>query len=99
MNRLIAIFVLILLLGLSWDSPVQAAICQETGKHRICLGEIKRSAKYFWEYRASVTIDGQKVPRKVYNCRDRLRYDKKGNSVPFEQGGAGELICGLVNQR
>lgn len=73
--------------------PAQAAFCRNLNKHEICILEIKRSAKNYWEYRASVQEDGVKRPIEVYNCRDRTHTCNDGITVPFEPNSAGELIC------
>ncbi|MFH7245477.1 MAG: hypothetical protein ACHWZW_21795 [Spirulina sp.] len=59
--------VLVLLVG---PSPAAAALaCQTVGDHRLCLETAKRSAKYFWQYQAAVTVDGQPLPIQRYDCR------------------------------
>lgn len=75
--------------------PAEAAFCRTTAEHRICILEIKRSAKNYWEYRAAISIDGQTRPIEVYNCRERVRVLANG-VVPFVANGAGELICRTV---
>ncbi len=86
---------LLLLLTLSFAValPAEASFCRNSNDHSICILSIKRSAKYHWEYRAAVSIDGVERPIEVYNCRDRLRVRKEGTVVPFEANGPGELIC------
>lgn len=73
--------------------PVQAAFCRNLNNHEICILEIKRSAKNYWEYRASVKEDGVKRPIEVYNCRDRTHTRNDGTTIPFEPNSAGALIC------
>lgn len=73
-----------------------AASCTTTSSHTICVNRIKRSAKQFWEYRAAVTVDGVDREVEVYNCRDRQRVNSEGRVVPFELGGAGEVICKML---
>ena len=89
------ILCLILLFNLSWfvKSPVSAFHCHTYQNHEICLVKIKRSAKNYWEYRASVTFDGVKRPIEVYNCRTQKRINKDNKKVPFQIGGVGEFIC------
>ncbi|HHP7232667.1 MAG TPA: hypothetical protein ACFCUY_17650 [Xenococcaceae cyanobacterium] len=76
-------------------SPVEAAVCRNLDGHQICIVQIKRSAKNYWEYRAIVSIDGKKRPREIYNCRDKytIEYDKA--VIPFKKNSPGELICSL----
>lgn len=75
---------------------IAAPICRMTPTHDICILSIKRSAKYHWQYRAAVNIDGQVRPVERYNCRRRVRIRKDGKVVPFETDGAGQLICTLL---
>jgi hypothetical protein len=84
---------LCLALSLAVTFPAEAAFCRQSSDRLICIVSIKRSAKNYWEYRASVSVDGIKRPIEVYNCRDRIRIRKDGAVVPFESDGAGELIC------
>ncbi|WAL59684.1 hypothetical protein [Thermocoleostomius sinensis] len=80
-------------------SPAQAALyCRSTGEHTICILSIKRSAKNYWEYRASVRVDGVERPIELYNCRDRLRTQRDGTTLPFEPAGAGTVICHLFDR-
>ncbi|WP_446359065.1 hypothetical protein [Coleofasciculus sp. G2-EDA-02] len=83
------------LLILSWTVafPAEASVCRTIKDHHICILSIKRSAKYYWQYRAAVSIDGVKRPVEIYNCRDRTRIRQDGVVVSFEPDGAGELIC------
>ena len=73
-----------------------APTCRTVNNHTICLLTIKRSAKNYWEYRASVKIDDQVFPVERYNCRDRVKTDKSGHTIPFQPNGAGPLICQLL---
>ena len=92
--------VLLILIGsLTVAFPAEAAFCRTLNDHAICILQIKRSAKYHWEYRASVSIDGVARPVEIYNCRDRLWTRKDGRELRFEPNGAGDLICNLVNKR
>jgi hypothetical protein len=75
------------------DPPGLAASCRTLGDRQICILRIQRSAKNYWEYRASVQIDGVTRPIELYNCRDRIRIRQDKKVVPFEPNGAGELIC------
>ncbi|WP_206603047.1 hypothetical protein [Leptolyngbya ohadii] len=88
---LLGIVVMPLWLGLI---PVaQAASCHSVNDRTICIVEIKRSAKYPWEYRVSLSQDGVKQPQELYNCRDRVRVGADGVAVPFAAEGNGEWIC------
>ncbi|MGK7890960.1 MAG: hypothetical protein AB4042_16640 [Leptolyngbyaceae cyanobacterium] len=74
-----------------------APICRQVGDHQVCILDIKRSAKNYWEYRAVVKIDDEPQPKAVYNCRDRTRtLPKTGQVVPFDPEGGGLLICQIL---
>ncbi|GAB4293182.1 MAG: hypothetical protein Fur0025_29350 [Oscillatoriaceae cyanobacterium] len=76
--------------------PAAASFCRQVNKRLICIISIERSAKYHWEYRAAVKIDGVARPIELYNCRQRVRVGKNGQVVRFEPHGAGELICSTL---
>jgi hypothetical protein len=78
--------------------PAQAAICRTVNEHNICILKIKRSAKYHWEYRAAVSIDGVARPLEIYNCRDRLWSRQDGKQIRFQPNSPGDLICSLVKK-
>jgi len=78
--------------------PTNAATCRKYFDRDICILDIKRSAKYYWEYRAVVSIDSQRQPLQKYDCRHQVRIQHNGKVVPFEKGGAGELICKLLDR-
>jgi hypothetical protein len=92
-------FLLFLLLWLAMPLPAEAAFCRHSKSHDICILDIKRSAKNYWEYRAAVKVDEVERPIEVYNCRDRTRTRQDGIVVPFEPNGAGEVICQLFKQK
>ncbi|MCD8485363.1 MAG: hypothetical protein LRZ84_01080 [Desertifilum sp.] len=94
MKYLILALIWILTIGIA--PPAEAALCRTIAEHQICLISVKRSAKYFWEYRAIVQIDGKTRPLEVYNCRDRTRIREDGIAVPFEPSDAGGLICNVL---
>ncbi|MEA5468562.1 hypothetical protein [Spirulina sp. 06S082] len=85
--------ILLFVLFFTIASPADAAFCQQKGDRQICILQIKRSAKNYWEYRVKVSIDGKVKPIEIYNCRDRLRVDKHGQVIPFSSEGSGEYIC------
>lgn len=95
---MLAIALAFLLLAVAPSLPVRAAeICRQMGDREVCVLEIERSAKYYWRYRAQVSVDGRSRPTEVYDCRRRLRIQRDKTTVPFARDGAGELICGLLN--
>ncbi|MBP0019213.1 MAG: hypothetical protein J7647_16885 [Cyanobacteria bacterium SBLK] len=96
MKSVVLILLLILLFAIA--SPAHAAFCSQQGDRQICIVQIKRSAKNYWEYRAKVKINGEVRPTEIYNCRDRLRIEKNGSVVPFLPQGAGEYICSFFQK-
>ncbi|MBR8826899.1 MAG: hypothetical protein DSM107014_03170 [Gomphosphaeria aponina SAG 52.96 = DSM 107014] len=86
-------FLLLIIISLAFVSPVQASLCRQYNDNLICILSIKRSAKYYWEYRASVRINGVTRPIEIYNCREKVRIKSDQTIVPFAPEGAGEFIC------
>jgi len=84
---------LLLILSFTFVSPVNASTCRNFNDKLICILSIKRSAKNYWEYRASVSINGVKRPIEIYNCREKVRIKTDKTVVPFQPQGAGEFIC------
>ncbi|PLZ88746.1 hypothetical protein CEN45_12600 [Fischerella thermalis CCMEE 5198] len=87
------IYFFVSLLFLSFVSSAEASVCRNYQEHQICIIDIKRSAKNYWEYRAVVSVDGVKRPLEVYNCRDQNKVEEDGNIMPFDDVDPGKLIC------
>ncbi|MGB3187923.1 MAG: hypothetical protein WBB43_00680 [Limnoraphis sp.] len=96
--KFLTTLLLLLLLLLTFSQPAQASLCRTVNENIICILSIKRSAKYHWEYRASVSINGKKTPVELYNCRRRTKIESSGKTKRFDKNGAGELICSLLEQ-
>ncbi|MEB3882343.1 hypothetical protein [Lyngbya sp. CCY1209] len=77
--------------------PAEAVSCRTIADHKVCILSLKRSAKYYWEYRAKISVDGVVRPVETYNCRHRIRVRSDGKEVQFESGGFGDYICGVLN--
>ena len=90
--------VLLLILPFSVALTADAAVCRNFDSHQICILSIKRSAKNYWEYTASVSVDNIKTPTQVYNCRDRVKIQPNKTVVPFGQKYPGELICSFFKR-
>ncbi len=95
---LMVLLLVLLLLASTGLAPVHAAMCRSINNHRVCIVDIKRSAKYHWEYRVVTSIDGSLQPIVRYNCRDRNQTQADGAVVPFAADGIGDLICRLLNE-
>jgi hypothetical protein len=90
----------ILLLDLGLRSSALASNCQVLSSgHQVCILKINRSAKKYWEYWASISIDGVKRPAETYNCRGRTILRQNGIVIPFSQDNAGDLVCRLFKSR
>jgi hypothetical protein len=92
------IFWLLLIFCLSFPPNANAAMCRARDSHSVCIFKLKRSAKYHWEYRATVSIDGQKKTQEIYNCRDRTVARKNKFPIPFKSDLTGELVCSLFQK-
>jgi hypothetical protein len=92
MTRILGL-ILALWLCLVIAVPAEAATCKNYHDRKICILNIKRSAKYPWEYRVVVSVDDIKRPLEVYDCRDRLRVQPDGHIIPFSKDETGTFIC------
>ena len=100
MKKYITTLLLLLTLSFAFAPPAVAfSYCRTKNNNRICILSIKRSAKYLWEYRASVSVNGVATPIEIYNCRNRIRVKKDRTVVPFQDNGPGELICSFFKNR
>ncbi|MEM8676844.1 MAG: hypothetical protein AAGF83_23775 [Cyanobacteria bacterium P01_G01_bin.67] len=85
---------LLILFWLGFTPIANAAICGERNSQEVCILKLKRSAKNYWEYRAKVSINGEKQKNKeIYNCRDRTLTRKGKYPIPFKSNSPGELVC------
>jgi hypothetical protein len=72
------------------------AMCRDRQNQQVCILKLKRSAKNYWEYRATVSIDGQKQKnQEIYNCRDRTLTRQGKYPILFKTNSPGELVCSL----
>lgn len=95
----IIILMLIFSLILTIVPPAEANFCRQFKDQKICILTIKRSAKNYWEYRASISINGKKTPVEIYNCRRQIKIKEDKTIEFFEPNGAGELICNTLEKR
>jgi hypothetical protein len=91
-------FTIIFLLSFTIAQPAAAAFCRNYQGNSICILSIERSAKYYWEYRAAVKVNGETRPVEIYNCRDRTLIKADGKIVSFDKNGSGNLICNVLNK-
>jgi hypothetical protein len=79
--------------------PARAEFCRQVDGHRICIVDIKRSAKNYWQYQAMVSTDGIEQPIASYDCRERSITDRDGNMSSFRSRKDGQLVCSLYRPR
>ncbi len=92
--KLTASLLISLSIVFSFNFPANAAItCRDYSGHEICILNIKRSAKRYWNYRTTISIDGKKQPTEIYNCRGKFKIQKNGKIVRFGENGVGNFIC------
>ena len=83
---------LMLACGLLATPAAKAApLCRPVADHQVCVLKMTRSAKYYWEYRALVQIDGKNRPMARYNCRTREYVRRDGERIRDDV--ATEVIC------
>ena len=83
-------------LSFSFAVPAaQAAYCRTVEGHEVCILDIHRSAKNYWEYRARVSVDGEARRMAVYDCRDRTLLRSDGTRVSFRSDITGAIVCRL----
>ena len=99
MLTLVKLFSIGLLLWLGSVTPARADFCRQVDNQRICILDIKRSAKNYWQYQAMVSIDGVEQPAASYDCRDRLITDPDGNMSSFRSRKDGKFVCSLYRPR
>jgi len=90
--KIIAI-ILLLLQFFFLALPAQAARCENFDGHKVCIIRLKRSPKRYWNYRATISIDGEKKPMEIYNCRSKFKIQKDGKIVSFTENSPGQFIC------
>ena len=75
----------------------EANICKSWSGHQVCVVRMKRSAKYYWEYRTILSVDGNKRPEIVYNCRDFSYFKADKTKVYFQddKNDLGNFVCRL----
>ena len=88
------LLLLLIVLWLGFTPQAQAEMCRDRFGQEVCILKLKRSAKNYWEYRAKVSVDGEKQRYKeIYNCRDRTLTRRGKYPIPFKPNSPGELVC------
>jgi hypothetical protein len=92
------LILLFMIMSFGFMSPALAVVCRNYDEHEICILSIKRSAKKYREYRASVSVNGKKKPVEIYNCRGKFKINKDGNVEQFTENSPGEMICSFFKK-
>lgn len=87
-----------LIFAFTMPRPAFAAVCRTVNGHQICILDIKRSAKKYWEYRVTASIDGITQPNKIYECRDRIKILPNGTVVRFGNEDVAEVVCSVFRR-
>ena len=87
------LWLILLVFWLGYTPIANADMCRDRFGQQVCILKLKRSAKNYWEYRATVSIDGEKRAKEIYNCRDRTLTRKGKYPIPFQSDSPGELVC------
>lgn len=80
-------------------APAYADFCRQIEGHRICIVDIKRSAKNYWQYQAVVSNDGIAATAASYDCRERLITDLSGKVSSFRSRQDAKFVCSLYRSR
>jgi hypothetical protein len=97
--KYIKLLLLLLVFWLGFAPVAKAEMCRIRDGHQVCILKLKRSAKNYWEYRATISIDGQKQSAKeIYNCRDRTLTRQGKYPIPFKPDSPGVLVCSLFQK-
>jgi hypothetical protein len=92
--KLIALVLVFVSIMFSFAFSANAAVtCRDFNGHEVCVLNIQRSAKRYWNYRTTISIDGEKQPTEIYNCRSEYKIQNDGKIVRFKEDGVGNLIC------
>lgn len=99
MKHIKLLLLLSLVFWLEFTPIADAQMCRNNNGDQMCILKLKRSAKNYWEYRATVGIEGQKqTSKEIYNCRDRTITRKGKYPIPFKPDSLGELVCDLFRK-
>ncbi|MBE9030132.1 hypothetical protein IQ266_10365 [filamentous cyanobacterium LEGE 11480] len=103
MRFLLAIFLgLSLLLGnCITAAPATAAVqhCRIVKGKRVCIDRIKRSAKQYWVYKATLTVNGVKQAPAVYDCVSRVIVEPDDTIIHFGKNDPSAVVCDLFRER
>ncbi|MFM2430816.1 MAG: hypothetical protein RLZZ511_2029 [Cyanobacteriota bacterium] len=85
---------------IGFTASAEAAIrCRTLKGQPVCIEWIKRSAKRYWEYKATVSIAGVKQPAAVYDCLSRVIVEPDDTAIAFGKNDPGAVVCDLFRER
>jgi hypothetical protein len=101
LGRILLAIALVIVLGLGGLGVARAeaapilgtSSCRSFRGNEVCVLTQKRSAKRFWEYKAQVSVNGERQPLWLYNCRDRTKAERDGTVFEFDRDDPGDVIC------
>ena len=99
MKGLKLLLVILLACGLVFGTAGKAIAqqCRVIGGQEICLVSVKRSAKYYWQYRAVLKIDGKQQPREKFDCHPRNT--KMQSDRQSLQDKKHAFVCNIIPKR
>jgi hypothetical protein len=99
LRKLIPIATNILIIGLCFIILIPAgnavSRCKTISGSEVCIAEIKRSAKNYWEYRLKLQVKNQGKVTLTYDCRDRRLIKSSPKNQAFDYQLIGHWICDL----
>jgi hypothetical protein len=99
-RQILTVFLLVLVWMAGTALPAVAAQCPTVASQEVCILNLRRSAKNYWEYWALLSINGVKQPERVYDCRVFAK--GRSRNIPSEltaetvkSESIGSLVCRL----
>lgn len=99
MKGLKLLLVAVLACGLVFSTAGKAIAqqCRTVGTQQICLISVKRSAKYYWQYRAVLKINGKRQPTEKFDCHPRNTKTQHEQLSLQDQKRA--FVCNIIPRR
>jgi hypothetical protein len=80
---------------LAHPAMAQGSICDRRNGQQICVEQMQRSAKNYWEYRVRLTVNGVIQPLVFYDCRQRKKSLARGVWVDVVEDKIDRFACSL----
>ncbi len=97
-KKFIFLFLVLIIINFCFSKTAFASFCRNYNQDKICILDIKRSAKYYWRYRVNLSVNGVKKPLTIYDCRQKVKIDKNGSTIPFYEDGIESFVCKTLNK-